>query len=183
MQSISKIGADYCTSNANNIGTFKGKEKHYNTNKSNNNEFDISEAAKNFGKGVISPVTAAVKHPFLTVGLLAGTVAACSIVPVLGPAMLLGFGALSIGQMIKGSKDAVKNYINGEYDKAEKSFDLLGQGTAGTLLSLIGVKQSALVSKEAKIMTKLNVKTLDRGIHNELLCQVQQKGGKYGGKT
>lgn len=176
MQSISKIGADYCTSSANNIGTFNGKEKHYNTNKSNNNEFDISEAAKNFGKGVISPVTAAVKHPFLTVGLLAGTVAACSIVPVLGPAMILGFGALSIGQMIKGSKDAVKNYINGEYDKAEKSFDLLGQGTAGTLLSLIGVKQSALVSKEAKIMSKLNVKTLDRGIHNELLCQVQQNG-------
>lgn len=174
MQIISKIGADYRNLNTNKVAAFNGKEKYYNFDKSNNNEFDISEAAKNFGKGVISPVTAAIKHPFLTVGLLAGTVAACSIVPVLGPAMLLGFGALSVGQMIKGSKDAIKNYQNGEYDKAEQSFDLIGQGTVGTLLSLIGIKQSAVVSKEAKMMSQLNASTLDKGTHNQILCEVQQ---------
>ena len=150
---------------------FKGK-KRFKNDKSNNNEFDFSEAAKNFGKGAISPVTAAIKHPFLTVGLLAGTVAACSVVPVLGPAMLLGFGALSIGQMIKGSADAVKNYRNGEYDKAEKSFDLIGQGTVGTLLTLLGIRQSAQVSKEAKMMSELNVKVLDKGAKEQILSEV-----------
>ena len=123
MLTVNRIGN--MPSGINNV-QFKG-EKRFKNDKSNNNEFDFSEAAKNFGKGAISPVTAAIKHPFLTVGLLAGTVAACSVVPVLGPAMLLGFGALSAGQMIKGSADAVKNYRNCEYDKAEKSFDLIGQ--------------------------------------------------------
>lgn len=169
MLTVNRIGN--MPSGINNV-QFKG-EKRFKNDKSNNNEFDFSEAAKNFGKGAISPVTAAIKHPFLTVGLLAGTVAACSVVPVLGPAMLLGFGALSAGQMIKGSADAVKNYRNGEYDKAEKSFDLIGQGTVGTLLSLIGVKQSAQVSKEAKMMSELNVKVLDKGAKEQILSEVR----------
>ena len=152
---------------------FKGKRELLTNDKSSNNQFDFSEAAKNFGKGAISPVTAAIKHPFITAGVLAGTVAVCSIVPILGPAMLLGFGALSVGQMIKGSADAVKNYKNGEYDKAEKSFDLIGQGTVGTLLSLIGVRQSAQVAKEAKMMSELNVKVLDKGAKEQILSEVQ----------
>lgn len=173
MLSVNGIGRDsnYCYTN--NI-KFKGKKNPYiGEDKSNNNQFDFSEAAKNFGKGAISPVTAAIKHPFITAGVLAGTVAACSIVPILGPAMLLGFGALSVGQMIKGSADAVKNYKNGEYDKAEKSFDLIGQGTVGTLLSLIGVRQSAQVAKEAKMMSELNVKVLDKGAKEQILSEVQ----------
>ena len=169
MLTVNRIGN---TPSGINSVQFKGKKELLTNDKSNNNEFDFSEAAKNFGKGAISPVTAAIKHPFLTVGLLAGTVAACSVVPILGPAMLLGFGALSVGQMIKGSADAVKNYSNGEYDKAEKSFDLIGQGTVGTLLTLLGVKQSAQVSKEAKMMSELNVKVLDKGVKEQILTEV-----------
>lgn len=173
MLSANGIGRDSNYYYSNNI-KFKGKKNPYiGEDKSNNNQFDFSEAAKNFGKGAISPVTAAIKHPFITAGVLAGTVAACSIIPVLGPAMLLGFGALSVGQMIKGSADAVKNYKNGEYDKAEKSFDLIGQGTVGTLLSLIGVRQSAQVAKEAKMMSELNVKVLDKGAKEQILSEVQ----------
>ncbi|MBO6180942.1 hypothetical protein J6O86_04575 [bacterium] len=170
MLTVNRIGN---TPSGINSVQFKGKKELLTNDKSNNNEFDFSEAAKNFGKGAISPVTAAIKHPFLTVGLLAGTVAACSVVPILGPAMLLGFGALSVGQMIKGSADAVKNYNNGEYDKAEKSFDLIGQGTVGTLLTLLGVKQSAQVSKEAKMMSELNVKVLDKSTKEQILSEVQ----------
>ena len=93
MLTVNRIGN---TPSGINSVQFKGKKELLTNDKSNNNEFDFSEAAKNFGKGAISPVTAAIKHPFLTVGLLAGTVAACSVVPILGPAMLLGFGALSV---------------------------------------------------------------------------------------
>lgn len=171
--SVNGIGRDCNCGHSSNI-KFKGKKNPYiGEDKSNNNQFDFSEAAKNFGKGAISPVTAAIKHPFITAGVLAGTVAACSIVPVLGPAMLLGFGALSVGQMIKGSADAVKNYKNGEYDKAEKSFDLIGQGTVGTLLSLIGVRQSAQVAKEAKMMNELNVTKLDDSAYTQILNEVK----------
>lgn len=173
MLSVNGIGRDYRYGIAPANVEFKGKKKTYYVDKSCNNEFDVSEAAKNFAKGAISPVTAAIKHPFITAGVLAGTVVACSVVPVLGPLMLLGFGALSVGQMVKGSADAVKNYKNGDYDKAEKSFDLIGQGTVGTLLSLLGVKQSAQVAKEAKVMSELNVTTLDQGAKNQILCEVQ----------
>ena len=63
--------------------------------KSSNGKFDISECAKSFAKGIFSPLTAIIKHPIATIGVVAATAAACTLVPVLGPIMAVGFGALS----------------------------------------------------------------------------------------
>lgn len=128
--------------------------------KSSNGKFDVSEAVKNLGKGLISPFTAMIKHPVATVGLVAGTVAATTLIPVLAPVLAVGFGAVGLYQVGKGTYDAVKNYKNGNYDEAEKSFDKIGQGIVGTAMSAIGIKQGAKVANEAKLMNKLNVKTL-----------------------
>ena len=145
-------------------------------NESNNGKFDLSEAGKNFLKGIISPVTAAIKHPIATMSILVGTVAACSFVPILGPALAIGFGAYSLAQLGKGFYDVAKNCSNGDYDKAEKSFDTVGQGTVGTVLSVLGIKQCANVSKEAKLMSESGVTALSDVQKSEIAASVKSAG-------
>lgn len=144
--------------------------------KSNNNKFDMSEAAKNFGKGIISPLKAVVDHPIATIGIVAGTAVATTLIPVLAPVLAVGFGVASVYQIGKGTYQAVKNYQNGDYDKAEQSFDKIGQGVVGTALSLIGIKQSAKIANEAKLMKELNVKSLTHTQKTEIATNVD-KGG------
>ena len=62
----------------------------------NDGKFTFGEAFKNFAKGLISPLTAMVKHPFATLGVVLGTAALCFAVPVLTPILTVGFGALSV---------------------------------------------------------------------------------------
>jgi len=150
--------------------TFEKKDK------SNNGEFDLSEAGKNFFKGLISPITAAIKHPLATIGIVAGTIAACSILPILGPALAIGFGAYSLYQVGKGIYDVADNYSKGNYDAAEKSFNTVGEGTAGTVLSALGVRQSAKVAKEAKLMSELNTSTLSEAQKAEVAASIKENG-------
>lgn len=144
--------------------------------KSKNGKFDVSEAAKNFGKGILSPFTAMIKHPVATVGLIAGTVALTTLIPVLTPVLAVGFGAVGLYQVGKGTYDAVNNYRKGNYDEAEKSFDKIGQGIVGTVMSAIGIKQGAKVANEAKLMNKLNVKSLTPQQRTEIATNVDKSG-------
>lgn len=153
--------------------TFKNSQS---VNKSNNGKFDFSEAAKNLGKGIISPLTAIIKHPVATIGVLAATVAATTLVPVLGPLMAIGFGAASVYQIGKGTYDAAKNYKNGNYDDAEKSFDKIGQGIVGTVLTALGMKQGAKVANEAKTMNKLDTNILTHTQRSEIAANVDKNG-------
>ena len=142
--------------------------------KSNNGKFDLSEAGKNFLKGVISPVTTLIKHPLMTAGVLGATVVACSLVPVLAPVTAIGFGIMSVYQLGKGCYNAGKLYSKGEYDKAERAFDEIGQGTAGVALTALGIKQSAKVAKEAKLMSELNVNTLTKAQKQAIAVEVKE---------
>lgn len=153
---------------------FTSKEK---TDKTNNNKFDADIAIKNFEKGILSPITAIIKHPVATIGLVAGTAAACSLVPVLGPILAVGFGAMGIAELGKSGYNIVKNIKNGDYDKAEQNFEGLGQGTVNTLLSALGVKQAARVAKEAKMLESLKVKTLTSAQKEGILLDV--KNGSF----
>lgn len=144
--------------------------------KSKNGKFDVSEAAKNLGKGILSPFTAMIKHPVATVGLIAGTVALTTLIPVLTPVLAVGFGAVGLYQVGKGTYDAVNNYRKGNYDEAEKSFDKIGQGIVGTVMSAVGIKQGAKVANEAKLMNKLNVKSLTPQQRTEIATNVDKSG-------
>lgn len=143
---------------------------------SNNGKFDMSEAGKNFFKGIFSPITAIIEHPIATVGMVAGTIAACSILPILGPALAVGFGAYSLYQVGKGFLDVAKNYTKGDYDAAEKSFNTVGEGTIGTVLSALGIKQGAKVAKEAKLMNELNTTTLTSSQRTAVADSVKNAG-------
>lgn len=146
--------------------------------KSNNGKFDWSEAGKNFVKGLISPVTTMIKHPLMTVGILGATVAACALVPVMAPIMAVGFGAMSVYQLGKGCYNAAKLYKNGDYDNSEKAFSQIGEGTVGVALTAMGVKQSAKVAKEAKLMNELNVNTLSKAQKEAVALEVKE--GTFG---
>lgn len=141
--------------------------------KSANGKFDVSECIKNFAKGVFSPITSVVKHPLITVGTVAITAAACTLVPVLGPIMAVGFGALSVFQLGKGIVNVVKYCKNGEYDNAEKSFNAVGQGAVGVAMSVVGIKQSAKVAKEAKLMSELGTTSLDSAQKAQIAQEVK----------
>ena len=152
-------------------------EKQVKEDKSNNGKFDISEAGKNFIKGVLSPLTAIIKHPVMTIAMIGITAAACSLVPVLTPILGIGFGALSVFQLGKGCVDVAKNIKNKDYDKAEQSFNTVGQGTVGTALSVLGLKQSAKVAKEAKLMSELKVNSLSAAQKEAIATEVNN--GSY----
>ncbi len=145
--------------------------------KSNNGKFDISEACKNFVKGVFSPLTAVIKHPVMTIAMVGVTAAACSLIPVLTPILGIGFGALSVFQLGKGCFDVAKNIKNKEYDNAEKSFNTVGQGTVGTVLSFLGIKQNARIAKEAKLMSELKVNSLSAAQKETIATEVNN--GSY----
>lgn len=162
-----------------NYGILKGQEadileKTTDKDKSNNGKFDISECIKNFAKGVFSPVTSVIQHPFMTIGVVAATAVACTLVPVLTPVMGIGFGALSVFQLGKGIQSVIKNYKAGEFDKAEQSFNQVGQGTVGTVLSVLGLKQSARIAKEAKLMNELGVTSLNNAQKEAIALEIKK---------
>ncbi len=129
--------AQYFTSNDDNFDTFTKKDA------SNDNKFTVKEALKNFGKGILSPIKAIVQHPFISLGMIAGMSLATFAVPALGPLMMFGFGALSLYEVGKGTYNAVKEYKHGNYDNSEKSFEKIGTGVVGTVLTAMGLKSSA----------------------------------------
>lgn len=138
-----------------------------NFDKTNNGEFDANVAANNFCKGLLSPITAIIKHPIATIGVVGATALACSVAPILAPATAIVFGAMGIYEFGKSSYNIVKHSTSGEYDKAEKDFEGLGQGTINTVLTALGMRQSARVTKEAQLLsetkaTKLSVEQISK---------------------
>ena len=138
-----------------------------NFDKTNNGEFDANVAANNFCKGLLSPITAIIKHPIATIGVVGATALACSVAPILAPATAIVFGAMGIYEFGKSSYNIVKHSASGEYDKAEKDFEGLGQGTINTVLTALGIRQSARVTKEAQLLsetkaTKLSVEQISK---------------------
>lgn len=138
-----------------------------NFDKTNNGEFDADVAANNFCKGLLSPITAIIKHPIATIGVVGATALACSVAPILAPATAIVFGAMGIYEFGKSSYNIVKHSASGEYDKAEKDFEGLGQGTINTVLTALGMRQSARVTKEAQLLsetkaTKLSVEQISK---------------------
>lgn len=138
-----------------------------NFDKTNNGEFDANVAANNFCKGLLSPITAIIKHPITTIGVVGATALACSVAPILAPATAIVFGAMGIYEFGKSSYNIVKHSASGEYDKAEKDFEGLGQGTINTVLTALGMRQSARVTKEAQLLsetkaTKLSVEQISK---------------------
>ena len=138
-----------------------------NFDKTNNGEFDANVAANNFCKGLLSPITAIIKHPIATIGVVGATALACSVAPILAPATAIVFGAMGIYEFGKSSYNIVKHSASGEYDKAEKDFEGLGQSTINTVLTALGMRQSARVTKEAQLLsetkaTKLSVEQISK---------------------
>lgn len=138
-----------------------------NFDKTNNGQFDADVAANNFCKGLLSSITAIIKHPIATIGVVGATALACSVAPILAPATAIVFGAMGIYEFGKSSYNIVKHSASGEYDKAEKDFEGLGQGTINTVLTALGMRQSARVTKEAQLLsetkaTKLSVEQISK---------------------
>ncbi len=122
--------------------------------KKDEERFSCAEAGKNFARGVFMPVTALIKHPFATIGILGATAATCAIFPVAGPVLGVGFAGLSVFQAGKGIFGAISNYNRGNYKKAEESFIQIGEGTSGAALTALGAKQSNQALLEALQMSK-----------------------------
>ena len=146
------------------VQTFTSRK---NFDKTNNGQFDANVAANNFCKGLLSPITAIIKHPIATIGVVGATALACSVAPILAPATAIVFGAMGIYEFGKSSYNIVKHSASGEYDKAEKDFEGLGQGTINTVLTALGMRQSARVTKEAQLLsetkaTKLSVEQISK---------------------
>ena len=141
--------------------------------KSSNGKFDASEAGKNFVNGMIDPFKAIIKHPVASLGMIGGTAVACMLVPALGPVTVAGFGALGIFQMGKGIYGAISNSANGNYDAAEKSFNRIGEGFIGTLLSFFGLKQGAKIAREAKLMKETNTTLISEADKAAIAAEVK----------
>ena len=105
--------------------------------------------------------------------MIAGTVASCALVPILTPVLTAGFLGFSTIQIGKGCYDAAKNIQNGENDKAEKSFEAIGEGTTGAFLGIFGVKPAAVAVKESKMLQELNLPSLNKTQRNAISSEVE----------
>ena len=143
---------------------------------SNDGKFTGKEALKNFGKGLISPIVAMIKHPIATLATLVGVGAACFAVPVLTPILTLGFGALSLYHLGKSTFNTIKDYSNGNYDNAEKGFKGIGEGVVGTLTTMLGLKSSAKIAAEAKAISVNGAKALDAATKKQIATQIAEGG-------
>lgn len=137
-------------------GKAQGNDEFVKNDTSNDGKFTFKEAMKNFGKGILSPVTAIIKHPVAALGMIAGVGTLCIAAPALAPVIGLGFAAASVVELTRGIGKTVKNYRNGQFDDAEKSFEKIGSGTVNTVLSLLGLKASAKTAAETKYLHNLN---------------------------
>ena len=152
--SINNPNNKYVKSNINNIN-FRQKETiedKIEINASNDGKFSKKEAGKNFVKGIFSPLKAIIEHPLISLGTIAVTGVACSLVPVIAPVMSIGFGALSVLQLGKGIYNSINEYKKGNYDNSEKAFKKIGQGVVGTATSLMSIKRNARIAEEAYTM-------------------------------
>lgn len=147
-----------------------------NSDASNDGKFTAKEAIKNFGKGILSPLKAMAKHPFITLGTVVGAAVLGSMVPVLGPVLAIGFGAAAVFELGKGCFDAIKNYSSGNYDEAEKSFQKIGSGTFGVATTAIGMKASAKVVAEAKLLKQTGGTVLDAAQRAEVASTIKSGG-------
>ena len=161
----------------NNIyANFLSKKKPMKKEDNNPDTFSKTNAGKHFIKGVISPVTNVIKHPVTSLcafGVVAGV---CSLVPVLSSVLTIGFGVFSVAGLCKSTYNAAKFYKDKEYRKSEESFEGIGQGALTTLLTAFGLKQSAKTVKEAKLMEKLNVTSLDNAAKRAMAREVKYDG-------
>ena len=132
----------------------------YNT-ESKDDKFSVKQSGKYFIKGALSPVLSVIRHPVQTIGFICAAAVICSLVPILTSVMTAGFLALGITQTVSGIKNVLCNAKNKQYDEAEKSFETIGQGISAAVLSLLGMKKSSQVIKEAKFMQEYNVNSLN----------------------
>lgn len=120
--------------------------------KANDGEFSISEAGKNFVKGLVSPITNLLSSPknfIIGVGMIgASTVAVAATGGAAAPILVaagVGMGAIQVAKGIYGIASAE----NG--DEAEKAFYDIGGATSSIGLSVAGAKSSL---KSANIETE-----------------------------
>ncbi len=110
------------------------------TDKSNDGKFSWMEAARNFGKGLISPITAmfsSVTNFAIGAGIIAAGVGLIMLVPAAAiPLMALGLAAGAVTTGVGIYKAATAK--NG--DDVEKAFYQFGQATFEIVGSLIGAK-------------------------------------------
>lgn len=139
-------------------------------------KFTVKEAAKNFLMGVVSPLKAIKEHPFMALGTVVLSVSACTLVPVLTSIMSIGFGAMAVAQLAKGCYSVVKEYKNGNYDESEKAFQKIGAGAISTATSVAGLKQSAKIAAEAKVMQQNGVKALSDVQKAEISSKILEGG-------
>ena len=144
----------------------------------NDGKFSFWQAAKNFGKGLISPITVIFKHPLMTLATVAAVGAACFFVPVLTPILTLGFGALSVFHLGKALYNTGKNIARGNYDEAEKGFENIGSGVTATALTVLGIKQGAKIAAEAKAASAAGTNSLSAVKRTEIAQKVAGMGYK-----
>jgi hypothetical protein len=117
--------------------------------------FSMKQAAKNLLKGMVSPVTALLKHPVKALAMLAGTVVLATLAPVTVPLMLAGFAAMSLFQAGQGARHTFLRYQAGDIRGAENAFEEVGAGLVGVALSALGVRGSAAVAAESRVATRV----------------------------
>ena len=120
--------------------------------KSNNKKFDFSEALKNFGQGLASPITSMFSSPknfLMGAGMIAGSIA---LVVATGGAAAPILVAAGVGMGVVQAGGAVVKIAKAENgDDVEKAFFDVGGATSTIGLSLWGAKGSL---KQANVCTE-----------------------------
>lgn len=134
-------------------------------------EFSARRAFGHFIGGIINPFILAIQHPIKTTALIVGTIALNSIAPITLPLALIAGAVVGGAQLGIGVVEAVSNYRKQDYARAEFAFSRMGEGLFGVLGSLLGVRHSATMVAEAKVVTPLLAEAKTATQHLEAIDQ------------
>ncbi|EKE02156.1 MAG: hypothetical protein ACD_20C00419G0019 [uncultured bacterium] len=145
-----------------NLYNFDNNSVVHKPNPANDGKFSLQEFGRNVTKGALNPfkkfANALIKHPVKTLsiaGIMMGAAALCPPIAVAGVTAGAVGGAFMLG---KGMVKTTKNLVKGEYDKAEKSGQDIGEGITTLTLTAIGAK-TLQRSINGKTFTKFELST------------------------
>ena len=133
--------------------------------------FSGKRALSHFIKGIINPFILAVQHPIKTTALIIGTIGLNSIAPITLPLALIAGAVIGSIQVGTGIVEAITNYHKKDYARAEFAFSRMGEGLFGILGSALGVRHSATMVAEAKVVAPLLAEAKTATQHLEAIDQ------------
>ena len=146
-------------------------------------KFSFTEALKNFGKGIISPITSmfsSVTNFLISVGMMFATIGlgflvGATIMQGIGVGFFIFGGAYAAYELGKGVYKFIDSAIKGDKDGMENSFKDFGAGVGGVAMTLLGARGTAQFMKGLRTKSsKVNQLSVEQSLNQRSVGSIKE---------